>query len=226
MCLDYNKIEIETIRRKITEKVNDLNKKDFRTDPLLEASPDLSKLVKSIHSMAISHGTWIEESLRDFVRAIPDWQSEIKVRLSVKSKITEIDNIAYNSATGKVVLWECKRFWETLDGPAKLEVSDRFNFLEANKPQLEAELSKIIGKTPNAVDMVVFNCWGKERKWPKGMKTYKIYCRDEISDLFGPCIWECIEFHRDYITQTMSDLFGLQKNNTLDDNPFYNKFME
>jgi hypothetical protein len=167
MCLDYNKIEIETIRRKVTKKFNDLNKRDFRTDPLLEASPDLNKLVKSMHSMAISHGTWIEESLRDFVRAIPDWQSEIKVRLPVKSKITEIDNIAYNSATGKVVLWECKRFWETLDDPAKIEVSDRFDFLEAHKPQLEAELSKIIGAIPKAVDMVVFNCWGKDRTWPQ-----------------------------------------------------------
>ena len=58
------------------------------------------------------------------------------------------------------------------------------------------------------------------------MKEYKIYCRDEIGDLFGPCIWECIEFHRDFIIQTMSDLFGLHKNNTLDNNPFYKKFME
>ena len=156
MCLDYNKIEIKTIRRKITEKVYDLNKKDFRIDPLLETSPDFSKLVKSMHSMAISNSTWIEESLRQFARAIPAWESEIKVRLSVKSKITEIDNIAYNSATGKVVLWECKRFWETLDVPAIKAVSDRFEFLEANKPQLETELSKIIGATPIAVDMVVF----------------------------------------------------------------------
>ena len=226
MCLDYNKIEMETIRRKITEKVYDLNKKDFRIDPLLEVAPDLSKLVKSIHSMAISHGTWIEESLRDFVRAIPDWQSEIKVRLSVKSKITEIDNIAYNSTSGKVVLWERKRFWDTLDNPAKVAVSDRFEFLEANKQLLETELSNIIGATPKSVDMVVFNCWGKDKKWPKGMKEYKIYCRDEISELFGPCIWECIEFHRDYITQTMSDVFGLNKKNNLDNNPFYKKFME
>jgi len=226
VCLDYNKIEMETIRRKITEKVYDLNKKDFRIDPLLEVAPDLSKLVKSIHSMAISHGTWIEESLRDFVRAIPDWQSEIKVRLSVKSKITEIDNIAYNSTSGKVVLWECKRFWDTLDDPAKVAVSDRFEFLEANKQLLETELSNIIGATPKSVDMVVFNCWGKDKKWPKGMKEYKIYCRDEISELFGPCIWECIEFHRDYITQTMSDVFGLNKKNNLDNNPFYKKFME
>ena len=107
MCLDYNKVEIETIKRKIVGTLTELSKREFKIDPLFEASPKISIAASSMHSIKISHGTWIEESLKDFIRAVPNWGSEIKVKLSIKGKITEIDNIAYNTLTNSVVLWEC-----------------------------------------------------------------------------------------------------------------------
>ena len=221
MCLDYNKIEIETIKRKIVGKVTDLSKTIFRIDPLLEDLPQVSRSASALQSIKISHGSWIEQSLKVFIRAIPGWESEINVKLSVKGKITEIDNIAYNSSTNTVVLWECKRQWETLDNDKVNIVSQRFKFLETHKTQLEAEILRNIGIKPKTIDMVVFNCWGKSKDWPKDVKEYTIYCRDEIGQLFGPCLWECIQFHKEYIIHTMSDLLGLEKNNNLEGNPFF-----
>lgn len=213
MCLDYNRVEMDVINRKIREKIGDLGEKAFKIDPLFEADPNLSHLKSAMHSLTISHGKWIEDSLRDFITAIPDWGADARVRLTINGETIEIDNIAFNQSTGQVVLWEIKRRWENLDGPAQRDTKGRFDELQLNKAQLTNELKNKLKSSPTAIDMAVFNCWGTQKTWMDKYKcAYPIYCRDEIGSIFGSCLWDCIVYHRDFISSLVSDLFNLPNN--------------
>jgi hypothetical protein len=223
MCLDYNKIEMDEILREISEAIKKKQKTKYEVDPLLEGQPDLSRSMSILHGIKVSHGTWIEKSMADFIRAIPDWGSKIKVKLNIGGDVMEIDNIAYNQKSNKVIIWECKRRWETVDPVKRGLVHERFDKLVANKTTLDAELQKEFGIKPNSIDFFVFNCWGEDKSWPKGRTGYEIFCREELGKIFGSCLWDCLRFHRDYIAHAAVEYIGLDLGIKKQGNPFFER---
>lgn len=135
----------------------------------------------------------------------------------------EIDNIAYNQQSNKVIIWECKRKWETVDNIKRELVHERFDKLAANKTTLHAELQKEFGIKPNSIDFFVFNCWGKDKSWPKGYTGYEIFCREEFGKIFGSCLWDCLRFHRDYCAHAALEYIGLDLGIKKQGNPFFER---
>jgi hypothetical protein len=77
-------------------------------DPLLTSLPELSILVSAVDSVKKRHGLLIEQALIFAINKIPSWSARKQKIQTIGSKF-EVDCLAFNSSTGALYVFECKR---------------------------------------------------------------------------------------------------------------------
>lgn len=222
MCLDYHKVEISNIIKVIDNYFYKKSKEKFKVDPLLENHEDVSKTKTILNSLFIKHGTWIEDSLTDWIRAIPNWEADCRLNIKIAGVTKQIDNIAFNKKTKKLIIFECKRIWENQDSTKQLSVTENLDIYKKNEDEIIKILEKKIKFKPNKIEMIIFNAWGTSKKFKNSKSTkHKVICRDEIGKIFGKCLWIFIIYHKDYVVSLFERFSDLPATKDLDNNPIY-----
>ena len=206
MCLDYTKVDLKEITNELKLWIKHLNSKDFKkivgkTEPLerhlKKYKPALGVNLQSIKTR---HGSFIETSFYKWVRCIPDWDSILRPKITYntatnKQETKEIDNISFNKRTGKLVVFELKRNYDSYYYHQEYAPSfyNRLNLYNRKITKIIKYVQKQTGYTVNEHSIVLINTYGTKKDWSskvnkKGNFDPEILLGNDLGSIFGKCI--------------------------------------
>ena len=204
MCLQLNHSEAILFRDRaldIEKKANEAVK-NARCDPLLVKTPLLSRITTAVRSMQIQHGYLIEDALIFAINKLNNWRAE-KERVQVGGVSFEVDCIAYNSTRNLLYAFECKRGNSiTYD---KNAIESRLQTIESGLPAYAS--SK--GLKAPLIKIFVLSFYGSF--WENPM--YLIYTKDQIAELFEPCLLVFFKMYLEYIRKVTMERCKAEFNN-------------
>lgn len=180
MCLQLKYAEALFWKRRASKVIADAKAKalSIPCDPLFEANPRLSSLVSEIDGIKKRHGLLIEDALLFAINKLPHW-SAAKDKVQVAGGKAHLDCLAFNSSTGKLYVFECKRGHGSFDYDKTAAIDQRLDKVGAAiGPHATAK-----GWAPGSMDTFILSFYGT--KWKS---KYQIYTRDDVGSLFEPCI--------------------------------------
>ena len=117
MCLRLSYAEALLWKKHASQLVADAKAKSaaIPCDPLFVANPRLSSLVSEVDGIKKRHGLLIERALIFAINKLPHWQAT-KEQIQVAGGRAHLDCLAFNTITGKLYVFECKRGHGSFDG--------------------------------------------------------------------------------------------------------------
>ena len=142
-------------------------------------------------SIAIWHGTRIENHLADWIRRVPNWIANARERISIGSSSYEIDNLACNTQLALVIAVEAKRVWANQDSTSQEDVKckNRLYMDPANRRLITSHVSLPVAEFRH----LVFDAYGKTEKGKDGVP---VISGDKIEHIFGHAFASYIEWER------------------------------
>ena len=194
MCLSFTPEECATTRTLLASKVAASFAKPPKSDVILGTHP-LCQAGSIMQSIAIWHGTRIEEHFAEWVSRIPGWVSRRGVNITILGKTREVDNLVSNASLGIVIAIETKRNWSNQDGLRKARVKQTALDYELEKNSI----IKTCALTSADFRYFVFDAYGKTKFGTLGLPA--IICGDKITHIFGSCVWAYMEWERAVIRE-------------------------
>ncbi len=202
MCIDYNKVDLKKIEKELQRWVSSLYSKNSfgKNEPL---SKHLKKFPKSItginlQSIKTRHGQFIEKSFAEWVRCIPGWGSFLRPVVNFQNgNVKEIDNISFNTKTGKLLIFELKRNYDTYyfhtQGYGQ-NFYDRLYDYKLNEPSIIRYVERNTSQTVTSCEILLVNVYGERDNWnskqviPKPDFHPRIVLGSELGEIFGECL--------------------------------------
>jgi hypothetical protein len=209
MCLDYKKIDLGEIKKELHKWVNAINSNDIK-DRVGQNQPLEQHLKKHFHilgpnmgSINTRHGKFIEKNFHKWVRCIPNWDSILRPKYNLKNPtsgetdIKEIDNISFNKKTGKLVIFELKRNYDTFyfHGSFAQGVYDRLYDYNRKRKKIINQVRNATGFNVKDKDcsIALLSVYGKKNDWHKNVKKKggfdpEVYISQDLGKIFGQCL--------------------------------------
>ena len=177
--MSFTAHDLTETSRELRSEIGRLLSKPTEPDVLLGNHP-LSVFASQKQSIAIWHGTRIENHLADWIGKFSAWSAKPRERISIQSAICEIDNLAWSSSLGLVVAVEAKRVWSNQDKSSKGEVKQKKDlYTKAASSQL---IATHVGQPGAAFRHFVFDAYGNTKKGRNGLS---VIAGDKIEGVFG-----------------------------------------
>lgn len=148
-------------------------------DPILVAHPGLSRLVTEIDGVKKRHGRLIEDALIFAINRRHGWIAGREAIPVAPGRVRSTDCLAYESASGRLYHFECKRGHGVLDADSGRSMDDRLDEIAAALPAFAA--SK--GWDISSISSFVLSFYGRTES-----ERHPVYDRYEVDRLFGPCV--------------------------------------
>ena len=189
MCLRLSYAEALLWKGRATKLIADAKAKAAEIDcnPLFSSNSRLSALVSEVDGIKKRHGLLIEEALIWAINKVPGWQAS-KERITVAGGKAHLDCLAFNTALGKLYVFECKRGHGSFDSDKVRAIDQRLDKVTSAMPTHAAAK----GWQPKSIDTFILSFYGKTWK-----SKYPIHDKNSIAALFGPCVQR---FTTDYMT--------------------------
>lgn len=167
-------------------------------DPLFTSNPRLSSLVSEVDSIKKRHGLLIESALIYAINKLPSWIAK-KEQVLVLGGKAHLDCLAFNSKSGKLYVFECKRGHGRFDADKKQAIDQRLDRVAAALgPHATAN-----GWVPTSMETFILSFYGATWK-----SKYPIYDRFSVGTVFGPCIGKFLGEYMDHIQATTAGAYG------------------
>ena len=174
MCLDFKKIDLDRVKNVMGKKL------EKKSDPIFGAKPHN---IRQWESFPRRHGTLINKSLLEFIRAAPGWEGELEYKFVTEEKRKKfVDNLVFNKSKEIVVLIECKRDLDQQPHGAILAIESYENLTKKHKQ----DILKEIGIDPHSgeVHFCVFDAYGPRiKEW-----KFSVIYPEQLEKLFGSCM--------------------------------------
>lgn len=187
MCLDFSKIDFV----KLNTDLKNLVPTSGKVDPILGQKTPRDAIW---HVFTNKHGTLIQFSLLEFIRAVGEWQGQVEFKF-IPDKTDQkafFDNIVYNREIGAVIVFECKRRYENVSGPYGRNIDRYKNLCHQYSKEIFQELG-ISGKNKKLF-FTIFDAYGE------GVKPHdhgiRITRPSDLNRIFPSCLfnaWQSLE---------------------------------
>lgn len=188
MCLDFTKLDTTRIKGNIYDLIPTTGSEDVVFG---NKSPE----VKFWHSGISNHGTLIQKTLLDIIKASPGWEGRTEFDIipnNVPGKKAFIDNLAVNKALNVAICFECKRKYENTSGPYQGNIDRYKDIIQMHGSQVLDDLG--FHKTDRHIFFGIFNAYGEHRANFKG--DNRIIHPDDLDEIFPTCVqkgWRAFE---------------------------------
>lgn len=173
MCVDFEKIDLDRLERKMREDVKETSDPIFGDRPLD---------VRQWSTYPKWHGLLINKTLLEFIRAAPGWEGELEYKFVTNKRKKFVDNLVFNKSKEIVVLIECKRDLDQAKGGAQ----DNIELYEKLTKNHKKDILKEIGIDPHSgeVHFCVFDAYGPRiKEW-----NFSVIYQEQLGQLFGSCM--------------------------------------
>ena len=191
------KIWTDRANRIISDSMN--NAKNIPCDPLLKTGHQLSSFVSEIDGVKKRHGRLLSEALIYAISKTPGWKAH-RGKLSVVKGRSPLGCLAYDSTTGKLFIYDCRRGHGNFDKDTRNATDDRLKFIESN---VTSYAKKRFGGSINSKYTFILSLYGNT--WPA---TYPIRSMKDISRIFAPCIGTFVKMYTTYVEYKVTDYYA------------------
>lgn len=188
MCLDFTKLDTKRIKDNIYNLIPTTGSEDV-------VFGNKSPKVKFWHSGISKHGTLIQKTLLDIIKASPGWEGRTEfgfIPNNVSGKKAFIDNLAVNKTLNVAICFECKRIYQNTPGPYEGNIDRYKDIIEMYGPQVLDDLG--FHKTDRHIFFGIFNAYGEHRANFKG--DNRIIHPYDLDEIFPTCVqkgWRAFE---------------------------------
>ena len=175
MCLDFKKIDID----RVSKKMRDIPEPSI--DPIFGSKPLIPQLWSSLPKW---HGNLITASLLEFIRATPGWEGrkEFQFLPNKKTKKMFFDNLVINRSLNLGIVIECKRSLDTQPDDAITRIKGYQQTIALHQNEL---LRACKLKQPASVVFCVFDAYGPRQK----SFNFPIIYPEDLKTIFGSCVF-------------------------------------
>ncbi len=191
MCLRLTYAEALLWKKHASQLIADAKAKSasIPCDPLFGSNPRLSSFVSEIDGIKKRHGLLIERALIFAINKLPNWQAA-KEQIPLASGKAHLDCLAFNTGSGKLYVFECKRGHGSFDG-------DKIKAIDQRLDSISSAIGPYaITKGWNVASSDVFILSFYGAKWKS---KYPIYDRHSVARLFAPCAGRFLSTYIDHI---------------------------
>ena len=202
MCLRLTYAEALLWKKNAAQLIADAKAKSAKIpcDPLFGSNPRLSSLVSEIDSIKKRHGLLIERALIFAINKLPHWQAD-KEKILVAGGKVHLDCLAFNSNTGQLYVFECKRGHGAFDG-------DKIRAIDLRLDKVKASIGAHVtpkGWKPSSTGVFILSFYGA--KWNS---AYPIHDRNSVASLFEPCVGRFVAEYMKHLETTASNAFSAE----------------
>lgn len=169
-------------------------------DPLFGSNPRLSSLVSEIDGIKKRHGVLIERALIFAINKLPNWQAA-KEQIPLASGKAHLDCLAFNGASGKLYVFECKRGHGSFDGDKIKAIDQRLDSISSAIGSYATTKSWHVASS----DVFILSFYGA--KWKS---KYPIYDRHSVARLFEPCAGRFLSIYIDHIEAITTSTYSAE----------------
>ncbi len=191
MCLRLTYAEALLWKQHASKLVADAKAKSVTIpcDPLFGSNPRLSSLVSEVDGIKKRHGLLIERALIFAINKLPHWQAA-KEQVPIPGGKAHLDCLAFNSKSGKLFVFECKRGHGSFDG-------DKIRAIDRRLTNIKASIGPHVtlkGWKPSSTSVFILSFYGATWK-----SAYPIYDKHSVATLFEPCIGRFVTEYMDHL---------------------------
>ena len=168
-------------------------------DPLLRTNHQLSSVVSEIDGVKKRHGTLLSRALVYAISKTPGWKSH-RGRIPLATGKTALGCLAFESSTGTLCIFDCRRGHGKFDKDTKNATDKRLQSIESNIYSFVGQRFRwpIISKKP-----FILSLYGNT--WPS---SYSIYSEKDISALFAPSTGIFMKRYMKYVEYKITDYYN------------------
>jgi hypothetical protein len=202
MCLRLTYAEALLWKKHAAQLIADAKAKSAKIpcDPLFGWNPRLSSLVSEIDSIKKRHGLLIERALIFAINKLPHWQAD-KEKILVAGGKAHLDCIAFNSNTGQLYVFECKRGHGAFDGDKIRAIDQR---LDKVKVSIGIHVASK-GWKSSSTGVFILSFYGAT--WNS---AYPIHNKNDVASLFEPCVGRFVTEYMQHLETTASNAFSAE----------------
>lgn len=202
MCLRLTYAEALLWKKNAAQLIADAKAKSAKIpcDPLFGSNPRLSSLVSEIDSIKKRHGLLIERALIFAINKLPHWQAD-KEKILVAGGKAHLDCLAFNSNTGQLYVFECKRGHGAFDG-------DKIRAIDQRLDKVKASIGTHVaskGWKSSSTGVFILSFYGAT--WNS---AYPIHDRNSIASIFEPCVGRFVTEYMQHLETTASNAFSAE----------------
>jgi hypothetical protein len=160
-------------------------------------------------SIAIWHGTRIENHLAEWIKKTSDWDAKKRKRISIAGEIFEIDNLAWNKRLDIVLAVEAKRIWANQDDASEKDV--RRNFTIYSDPSATQVIISRVGMAASDFRSFVFDVYGDTKKGSRGLS---VIAGDKIENIFGNTFSSYVQWERKVMSNAIFEKLDSKSQDT------------
>ena len=213
MSLDFKKLDINKIRQNISNL--------YPTAPAIDTVFGAKTLRETFWTSGLNkHGTLIQETLLDIIKASPGWKgmTEFNCLQNTKGKKAFIDNIAVHKHHNLAICIECKRIYGNTSGPYTGNITRYKTIIKKYRNEILDELG-LTGRD-RKIYFGVFNAYGKSNV--KFNNKIRFIYPEDLPKIFPSCVqegWRAFEkeMTRIYSEKDLLDPDFLEKAKNYDD---------
>ena len=193
------KIWTDNANRIINDSMN--NAKNIPCDPLLKTGHQLSSFVSEIDGVKKRHGRLLSEALIYAINKTPGWKAH-RGRLSVIKGKSPLGCLAFDSTTGNLFIFDCRRGHGSFDKDTRNATDKRLKLINRHA---RSYVKKKFGWSVKKKCPFILSLYGNT--WPA---SYPIRCIDDVSGIFSPCIGTFAKMYARYVEYKVTDYYALR----------------
>lgn len=183
--------------RIINDSMN--NAKNIPCDPLLKTGRQLSSFVSEIDGVKKRHGRLLSEALIYAISKTSGWKAH-RGGLSIIKGKSPLGCLAFDSTTGKLFIFDCRRGHGSFDKDTRNATDRRLKLINNHATSY---VKKKFGWSVKKKYPFILSLYGNT--WPA---SYPIRNINDISKVFSPCIGTFIKMYARYVEYKVTDHYA------------------
>ena len=181
----------------ISESMN--NAQNIPCDPLLRTGRQLSSFVSEIDGVKKRHGRLLSDALIYAISKTPGWMAH-RGNLSVIKGRSPLGCLAFNSTTGRLLIFDCRRGHGNFDKDTRKATDERLKLINRNA---KSYVKKKFGWSMKSKYAFILSLYGNT--WPA---SYPIHSIKDISRIFAPCVGTFTKMYTTYVEHKVTDYYA------------------
>ena len=191
------KIWTNSANRIIRESMN--NAKKIPCDPLLKKCRQISSFVSGVDGVKKRHGGLLSDALIYAIKKTPGWKAH-RGQLSVVKGKSPLGCLAFDSTTGSLFIFDCRRGHGNFDKDTKKAINERLKLINGHA---KSYVKKKFGWSMKSKYAFILSLYGNT--WPA---SYPIHSIKDISRIFAPCIGTFVKMYTTYVEYKVTDYYA------------------
>lgn len=168
-------------------------------DPLLRTNHKLSSVVSEIDGVKKRHGKLLSRAIVYAISKTPGWMAH-RGNLSVIKGRSPLGCFAFNSTTGRLLIFDCRRGHGNFDKDTRKATDDRLKLINR---YAKSYVKKRFGWSVKSKYTFILSLYGNT--WPA---SYPIHSIKDISRIFAPCVGTFTKMYTTYVENKVTDYYA------------------